>query len=273
MATSRPWRGMPLTRLGIGAAQFGNLNRTRPTRRPRAADAAWDTGARYVDTAAPLRPRIVGAQAGRRAQGSPTGRVRPVDEGGQAPGAEPAGRRPRRRCRLSGPGRPSTRLGLLARRRPAIARAEPRRLGTARIDVVYLRDPDDHWVQASTTGIDTLIELRDEGVISAVGAGMNQSALWAELVRRCDVDIVMVAGRCTLMDQSAAHDLLSAAHERRVRVVAAGIYALCEFHGVTLPDAAVQFPCRHQCRVGRRRNSHRGPRPEPPHPIDGPRAR
>jgi D-threo-aldose 1-dehydrogenase len=111
-----------------------------------------------------------------------------------------------------------------------------------------------------------------------VGAGMNQSALLADLVRRCDVDVVMVAGRWTLIDQSAASDLLPVAHARGVRVVAAGVYnsgllaaptvpdaarydygaapvtlverarriaSVCEAHGVTLPDVAVQFPFRH----------------------------
>ena len=116
-----------------------------------------------------------------------------------------------------------------------------------------------------------MIELRDQGVLGAVGAGMNHSAPLAELVQRSDVDVVMVAGRWTLLDQSAARDLLPAAVERGVRVVAAGIYnsgvlaartvpdgarfdyvdaapdlvqrarriaAACERHGVTLPDAA-----------------------------------
>jgi len=152
------------------------------------------------------------------------------------------------------------------------------RLGLDRIDIAYLHDPDDHWQQASTTGIETLIELRDQGVLAAVGAGMNQSALLADLVRRTDVDVVMVAGRWTLLDQSAAEDLLPAASQRGVRVVAAGIYnsgllseptvsddarfdyreapvqivesarriaAACARHGVTLPEAAVQFPFRH----------------------------
>ena len=51
-----------------------------------------------------------------------------------------------------------------------------RRLGTDRLDIVYLHDPDEHWDAASTTGVDTLIELRDQGVVTAIGAGMNQSS-------------------------------------------------------------------------------------------------
>jgi D-threo-aldose 1-dehydrogenase len=92
------------------------------------------------------------------------------------------------------------------------------------------------------------------------------------------VDVVMLAGRYTLLDQSALHDLLPLAVERGVGVVAAGVYnsgllaraivpddgrfeyqaasprhvalarelaEICARHGVTLPDVAVQFPLRH----------------------------
>ena len=152
------------------------------------------------------------------------------------------------------------------------------RLGLNDIDVLYLHDPDDHWLEASTTGMDALIELREQGVTHAIGAGMNQSAMLTEFVRRCDVDIVMLAGRYTLLDQSALGDLLPLALDRGIGVVAAGVYnsgllalpdvpddahyeyraappeliarareiaAICRRHGVTLPDVALQFPLRH----------------------------
>lgn len=152
------------------------------------------------------------------------------------------------------------------------------RLGLDRVDIVFLHDPDDHWSEASTTGIDTLVELREQGVVGAIGAGMNQSAMLADFVRSGSVDLVMLAGRYTLMDQSALDDLLPLAVSEGVGVVAAGVYnsgllskaivsddsyfhyqpaprevieraraiaRLCEDHGVSLPDAAVQFPLRH----------------------------
>jgi D-threo-aldose 1-dehydrogenase len=152
------------------------------------------------------------------------------------------------------------------------------RLGLDRIDIAYLHDPDEHWDAASTTGIGALVELRDQGVVGAIGAGMNQSAMLAEFVRRCDVDVMMVAGRYTLLDRSAADDLLPVALERGVGIVAAAVYnsgllsnaevptdakfdyrdappavidraralaAVCARHGVALPEAAVQFPLRH----------------------------
>lgn len=149
------------------------------------------------------------------------------------------------------------------------------RTGLDRIDVVYLHDPDDHFEAASTTGVDALIELRDQGVISAIGAGMNQSAMLAELVRRCDIDLVMVAGRFTLLDQDALDDLVPTAADRGISIVVAAIYNsgilssdrvaikalfncetapdvlrdrviaishVCERFGVHLPEAAVAYP-------------------------------
>lgn len=156
-------------------------------------------------------------------------------------------------------------------------------LGLDDVDILYLHDPDDHWAEASTAGIDTLLELREQGVTRAIGVGMNQSAMLTEFVRRYDLDVVMVAGRYTLLDRSASNDLLPLAFERGVGVVAAGVYnsgllaqaqvpddahfdygvaprrlvdrarrlaELCARHGVALPDVAVQFSLRHPAVVG-----------------------
>jgi D-threo-aldose 1-dehydrogenase len=152
------------------------------------------------------------------------------------------------------------------------------RLDIDTLDIVYLHDPDNHWDVASSSGISTLIELRDQGVVKAIGAGMNQTEMLAEFIRNCDVDVVMLAGRFSLLDQSAMDDLLPTALAHGVAVAAAGVYnsgllsravvaddahyeyttapevlvararaiaEVCEAHGVTLPDVAVQFPLRH----------------------------
>lgn len=106
-----------------------------------------------------------------------------------------------------------------------------------RVDVLYLHDPDHHWEQASTEGIATLVELRDQGVVRAIGAGMNQSAMLARFVRECDVDLVMLAGRFTLLDQGALGDLLPSAVERGVGVVGAGVYNSGLLGRAIVPDA------------------------------------
>jgi D-threo-aldose 1-dehydrogenase len=152
------------------------------------------------------------------------------------------------------------------------------RTGLDHLDIVYLHDPDDHLEQALGGGIHTLIELREQGVVRAVGAGMKQSEALAALIRVADVDLVMLAGRYTLLEQGAADDLLPLALDRGVGVVIAGVYNtgllssarptsdakyeyedaraeliacanaiadVCERHGVTLPEAALAFPLLH----------------------------
>ena len=279
MATSKSWRGAALTRLGLGAAQFGNLNRvTTDEESTLAVDAAWDAGIRYFDTAPHYGLGLSERRLGAALRGRPRAEYVLSTKVGRllVPRGEPT-----ELLDDAGFVVPADHLRVWDFSRDGILRSLEQsleRLGTDRIDIAYMHDPDDHWQQASTTGIETLIELRDQGVLAAVGAGMNQSALLADLVRRTDVDVVMVAGRWTLLDQSAAEDLLPAASQRGVRVVAAGIYnsgllseptvsddahfdyreapvqiverarriaAACERHGVTLPEAAVQFPFRH----------------------------
>ncbi len=76
-----------------------------------------------------------------------------------------------------------------------------RRLGTDRFDIVHVHDPDDHLDQAVAETMPALERLRDEGVIGTIGAGMNSDRLLADLIRRTDLDRVLIAGRYTLLEQ------------------------------------------------------------------------
>ena len=76
--------------------------------------------------------------------------------------------------------------------------------------------PDDHWAQAAGEAFPALARLRDEGVVKAVGVGMNQTAMLSRFVTVTDVDLVMVAGPYTLLDTSAADDLLPRSAQRDV---------------------------------------------------------
>jgi D-threo-aldose 1-dehydrogenase len=69
------------------------------------------------------------------------------------------------------------------------------RLGVDRIDIVLIHDPDDHVDQALTEAVPALVALREQGVISAVGLGMNQWEAPLRAVQETDIDVVMVAGR------------------------------------------------------------------------------
>jgi D-threo-aldose 1-dehydrogenase len=270
-------RGLALTELGAGVAQFGNLNReTTDEESAAAVNAAWDSGIRYFDTAphyglglserrlgAALRDRprdayVLSTKVGRLLVPSPE-TAGSLDDGFIVPADH------RREWDFSRDGiRRSIEQSL-------------KRLGLDRIDIAYLHDPDEHHDEA-IEGMRALIEMRDEGLLGAVGLGMNQSAMPAEFVRRFDVDVVMIAGRYTLLEQPALADLLPLALERGVGVVAAAVYnsgllssdvvdpsasynyrpappelvaraqrlaETCARHGITLPAAAVQFPLRH----------------------------
>jgi D-threo-aldose 1-dehydrogenase len=98
------------------------------------------------------------------------------------------------------------------------------RTGLDRFDVLLLHDPDGHVREASTTAYAALDALRSEGVVRAIGAGMNQTRVLTQLVASLDLDVVLVAGRYTLLDQSALDELLPLCEERTVSVVVGGVF-------------------------------------------------
>jgi D-threo-aldose 1-dehydrogenase len=150
------------------------------------------------------------------------------------------------------------------------------RLQLERIDILHIHDPDDHYDEALRGAYRALDHLRSEGVISAVGAGMNQAEMLARFAREGSFDCFLLAGRYTLLDQVALNELLPLCVERGVAIIAAGVYnsgiladpkpgahynyseapkelleraqrirAVCDRHGVPLKAAAVQFPMAH----------------------------
>ncbi|MGW6276960.1 aldo/keto reductase [Kribbella sp. NPDC055071] len=98
------------------------------------------------------------------------------------------------------------------------------RTGLDRFDVLLLHDPDQHLAEAASTGYAALRDLRAAGLVRAIGAGMNTTAPLTELVRSCELDVVLLAGRYTLLDQSSLADLMPACEERGVSVVIGGVF-------------------------------------------------
>jgi len=97
------------------------------------------------------------------------------------------------------------------------------RLGLDSIDIVYIHDPDDHEKQALIEAYPALEDLRAQGVVKAIGLGMNQSAMLDRFISNTDIDLVLLAGRYTLMDQSAAKGLIPHAISRGVSIINAGV--------------------------------------------------
>ena len=89
------------------------------------------------------------------------------------------------------------------------------RLGLERIDMVFIHDPDDHWQAAIDGAYPALHRLREQGVVRAIGVGMNQSAMLARFARETELDVFLVAGRYTLLDQDALAALLPLCRARR----------------------------------------------------------
>jgi D-threo-aldose 1-dehydrogenase len=98
------------------------------------------------------------------------------------------------------------------------------RLGLDRIDVALIHDPDDYGEQALGEAYPALERLRSEGCVRAIGAGMNQAEMLTRFVTDTDVDVVLIAGRYTLLDQSASRQLLPAARDRGVSILAGGVF-------------------------------------------------
>ncbi|WP_103350221.1 aldo/keto reductase [Amycolatopsis sp. CA-128772] len=268
---------LSLSPLGLGCAQLGNLYHAISDETAAATvRRAWDEGVRYFDTAphyglglseirlgAALRsfPRdeyVLSTKVGRVLEPNPDGAGEFDDQGFAVPAAY------RRRWDFS-------RDGVLRSFEESLTR-----LGLDRVDVVYVHDPDDHAEEALRGAFPALRELREQGVIGAFGAGMNQTRLPAEFVRRTDLDILLVAGRYTLLDQPALDELFPLCAARGVTVVVGGAFnggilataepghvydyaeappelverarriaEICARHGVELPEAALALPKAH----------------------------
>jgi D-threo-aldose 1-dehydrogenase len=269
-----------LGRLGYGAANVGNLYRAMSDDEASAVlEAAWDSGIRYFDTAPhyglglserrlgsflATKPRtdyVVSTKVGRLLRPSPETADR-LDDANQF--AVPASLR--RVWDFSAGGiRASLEESL-------------ERLGLSEVDVLYLHDPEEHDLRgAMSTGVPALAALRDERLVAAIGIGSKSTDALTAAVRTGALDLAMVAGRYTLLEQPAFEEVIPACRAAGVAVVAAAVFnsgllstprpqvgaryeygvvpaellervrrieEVCARHGVALPEAALQFPLR-----------------------------
>jgi D-threo-aldose 1-dehydrogenase len=271
--------GLRVGAMAYGVAALGNLLRPVPQQEwEGAVPAAWECGVRYFDVAPHYGLGLAERRLGLGLQGRPrdeflistkVGRLlRPVlnstgavdDEGFDVPADF---------VRVRDYSRDGIRRSL---------ESSLERLGLDRVDIAFVHDPDDFYAEALDHAFPALEELQAEGMITSYGAGMNQSAMLTRFVERTDLDVVMLAGRYTLLEQGALDDLLPACLERNVSIVAAGVFnsgvlatdvpqrtatynyepvpddafasasrlaAVCNRYGTPLPAVAAQFPLGH----------------------------
>lgn len=285
--------GLRFTELGFGTAPLGNLYRAISDDSARATmDAAWEGGVRYYDTA-PLyglglaetrlnaflrdKPRdeyVLSSKIGRLLKPCPPGEHTGVGKWFEVP----------------------DRQEVFDYSYDGVMRSiefSLERLGVARLDILYAHDLCifTHGSKAASDaridelfdqgGYDAMIALRDQGVVKAIGGGVNEWEVCQTLAERGDFDLFLLAGRYTLLEQEALTSFLPLCQERGIGIVTGGPYnsgilatgarpgawynydhapqpildrvaaieAVCANHSVRLVDAAFQFPLRHPTHV------------------------
>ncbi len=272
-----------LPRLGVGTAAIGNLYAPVSDADAEATTrAAIDAGISYFDTAPfygfGLAERRLGAALGNRPVviSTKVGRLlEPTDARGERHGYVDAD-----------PFEPRFDYGADAVRRSH--ESSLARLKRDRVNILLAHDlgrethGDDHPLHLRAFldgGYRAMRDLRDAGAIDAIGIGVNEIAVCLEVIDRVELDVILLAGRYTLLDRSAADRLLPECERRGIRLIVGGPYnsgilarddlgqaeqlhynyarapaetvararrlaALCARFGVSLPAAALQFPLR-----------------------------
>lgn len=280
--------GLDFTELGFGTAPLGNLYRAISDAEAQAIlDLAWASGVRYFDTAPLYGLGLAETRLNRFLRGKPRdsytlstkiGRLlracAPQDRDGFGKWFDVPARNEVYDYSYDGVMR-SVEFSL-------------ERLGVDRVDILYAHDLDlfNHGspeaLEARLTelmdgGYRALMELRDEGVIRAFGAGVNEWQPCQWMAERGDFDLFLLAGRYTLLEQEALDSMMPLCQARGIGVVIGGPYnsgilatgaregafynydpappdildrvdridAICREHGVRLVDAAFRFPLCH----------------------------
>ncbi|MHA3725227.1 aldo/keto reductase [Leucobacter sp. HY1910] len=271
-----------LPRLGYGAANLGNLFRALTDDEAwQVLEAAWNSGVRYFDTAPhyglglserrlgeflrtkPRHEYVVSTKVGRLLRDNPAAKPGELDLANDFHVPATLQRE-----------WDASEAGIRASVEESLART-----GLDRFDVLFLHDPERYNLDSSVdTALPALEQLRAEGVARGVGVGSMTTSALTRCVREAQLDVIMIAGRYTLLEQPAAAELLPACRDRSTRVVAASVFnsgllasdtpkrdaryeygavpaevwqrlarisQICAAHGVSVPVAAAQFALRH----------------------------
>ncbi len=249
-------------RVRLGTAPLGGLYAAVPTAAAHATvDAAWELGIRSFDTAPLYGSGLAEQRLGEALAGRPRDEYTISTKVG----------------RLLKPGTPSPHFVGAPALEPVFDFSPEgvrrslseslERLKLDRIDIALLHDPEDHMDEARRA----LETARELAPIVGVGTNVVETAL--TFVDRAEVDVVLLAGRYTLLDQAAADELLPLCAERGVPLIAAGVFnsgllaggstfdyeaaprellrrrrgleEICARYDIPLLAAAIQFPLRH----------------------------
>lgn len=276
------------TELGFGTAPLGNLYRAvDPEDAQKTLEAAWTAGIRYFDTAplyglglseTRLNRFLFGKKRKDYVLSTKVGRLLDACPPGERTGIGKFFDTPSRKERFD-----YTYDGFMRSIEFSLER-----LGVDSIDIIFVHDVDvfTHKSEAArdahvktlmSSGYKALVKLRDQKVIKAFGAGINEWQVAETLTRAGDFDIFLLAGRYTLLEQEALQSFLPLCEERGVGIVLGGPYnsgilatgpkpgawynydpapkhilervakieAVCKRHKVKLPQAALRFPLHH----------------------------
>jgi D-threo-aldose 1-dehydrogenase len=279
-----PRRGLALSPLAFGGAPVGNLYaNVDETGALEAIAHAWHGGIRHFDTApyygyglseTRIGAALEGVERSSYTLSTKVGRLIDVDAG--------------RRDRSDGFAVDGQRAHFDYSRDGVLRSLETsiRRLRTDRIDILLLHDIGalthgerhaDVLAQALDEALPAMAELRDQGVVGAIGIGVNEEAICLEVMQRFPLDVIMLAGRYTLFEQDQSRAVMARAEADDVAVLIAGpynsgllgsedgpgdtydyvpatpeikaraqrFYDLCHHTGAQVGAAALQFPGAH----------------------------
>jgi D-threo-aldose 1-dehydrogenase len=274
-------------RLGLGGAPLGNLFERVDEADARALlGAAWDSGCRSYDTAPHYGHGLSERRLGDALRGRPRDAFVLSSKAGRLLTADPAAAPDQHGYVDVLPFRQHWDYSAAGVRRSLEDSLQ--RLGLARVDVVFVHDCDaqTHGADADAVrrrvideALPALHALKREGLIRAVGLGVNDVAIVLDVLREAELDALMLAGRYSLLDHAALPHLLPLCEARGVRIAIGGAFnsgllatgtrgaavarfnyapaarewvdrtarieAVCEAHGVPLRAAALQFPLAH----------------------------